>query len=315
MQFIDPDTVARVKEIDLLTYLQYCEPDELTRISPNTYSTKTHSSLKISNGKWMWWSRGIGGKNALDFLVKVKGMDFKDAVLQIAAFEKLPVTTHETKQAVKSFSLLPRAPNNDKVISYLLKRGISRTVIDYFINEDFIYQSLQRDNLVFVGYDEKHKPRYATVRGTESSRFFYDVAGSNKEFSFRLVNNDTDSVHLFESAIDLISYATLCEKQGSDYKSLSLVSLSGVYNQGNNEQIKIPVALSSYLEKHDTKTIHLHLDNDRAGHNAARALTNLLSNKYSVRSHFVPVGKDVNDYLRYTLNIPYKSQKERRDCR
>lgn len=315
MQFIDSDTVARVKEIDLLTYLQYCEPDELTRVSPNTYSTKTHSSLKISNGKWMWWSRGIGGKTALDFLVKVRGMEFTDAVLQIAAFEKIPVTTHETKQTVKSFSLLPRARNNDKVISYLLNRGISRTVIDYFINEGLIYQSSQRDNLVFVGYDEKHKPRYATVRGTGNNRFFYDIAGSNKEFSFRQVNNNTDSVHLFESAIDLISYATLCEMQGSDYKSLSLVSLSGVYNQGSNEQIKIPVALSSYLAKHDTKTIHLHLDNDRAGHNAARALANLLSDKYSVRSHFVPVGKDVNDYLRYTLNIPYKSQKERRDCR
>ena len=100
MQFVDSDTVAHVKEIDLLTYLQYCEPDELTRVSPNTYSTKTHSSLKISNGKWMWWSRGIGGKTALDFLVKVRGMEFTDAVLQIAAFEKIPVTTHETKQTV-----------------------------------------------------------------------------------------------------------------------------------------------------------------------------------------------------------------------
>lgn len=188
-------------------------------------------------------------------------------------------------------------------------------LIDFFIVEGFIYQSSQRDNLVFVGYDKKHKPRYATVRGTEDSRFFYDVAGSNKEFSFRLVNKDTDSAHLFESAIDLISYATLCEMQGSDYKSLSLLSLSRVYSQGSNELIKIPVALSSYLAKHDTKTIHLHLDNDRAGHNATRTLANLLSDKYSVRCHFVPVGKDVNDYLRYTLNIPYKSQKERRDCR
>lgn len=315
MPFIEPDVIAHAREVDLLTYLQYCEPDELTRVSPTTYSTKTHSSLKISNGKWMWWSRGIGGKSALDFLVKVRGMEFTDAVAQIAAFEKIPVTNHETNQTTKSFSLLPRAPNNDKVISYLLKRGISRTVIDHFINEGFIYQSLQRDNLVFVGYDEKHQPRYATVRGTGNERFFYDVAGSNKEFSFRQVNSQTNSVHLFESAIDLISYATLLEKQGLDYKRLSLVSLSGVYNQGSNEQIKIPVALSSYLENHDTKTIHLQLDNDRAGHNAARALTNLLSDKYLVRSHFVPVGKDVNDYLRYTLNIPYKSQKERRDCR
>ena len=103
--------------------------------------------------------------------------------------------------------------------------------------------------------------------------------------------------------------------QGSDYKSLSLVSLSGEYITKATTSKKIPVVLSSYLAKHDTKTIHLHLDNDRAGHNAARALANLLSNKYSVKSHFVPVGKDVNDYLRFTLNIPYKSQKERRDCR
>ena len=28
----------------------------------------------------MWWSRGIGGKSALDYLIKVKGLDFVEAV-------------------------------------------------------------------------------------------------------------------------------------------------------------------------------------------------------------------------------------------
>ena len=42
------------------------EPNELVRFSGNTYTTRTHDSLKISNGKWMWWSRGIGGNSALD---------------------------------------------------------------------------------------------------------------------------------------------------------------------------------------------------------------------------------------------------------
>lgn len=45
--------------MDLLTYLQTYEPDELVRISANTYTMKTNDSLKISNGMWMWWSRGI----------------------------------------------------------------------------------------------------------------------------------------------------------------------------------------------------------------------------------------------------------------
>ena len=39
-----------------------------------------HDSLKISNGKWMWWSRGFGGATALDYLIKVKGLSFTDAM-------------------------------------------------------------------------------------------------------------------------------------------------------------------------------------------------------------------------------------------
>ena len=44
------------------------------------YHTLTHDSLKISNGMWHWFSRGIGGKTALDYLIHVKGMEFVPAV-------------------------------------------------------------------------------------------------------------------------------------------------------------------------------------------------------------------------------------------
>ena len=72
--------VEQARQIDLLTYLQSCEPQELVRISGNNYTTRTHDSLKISNGKWMWWSQRIGGYNALDYLVKVKGCSFVEAI-------------------------------------------------------------------------------------------------------------------------------------------------------------------------------------------------------------------------------------------
>ena len=61
MPYVDPEIIAEVKRVDLLTYLQEREPDELVRISPGVYCTKEHDSLKISNGKWFWWSRGLGG--------------------------------------------------------------------------------------------------------------------------------------------------------------------------------------------------------------------------------------------------------------
>lgn len=83
MPYIAPEVITEAKRMDLLTYLREYEPGELVKFSSNTYTTRTHDSLKISNGKWMWWSRGIGGKSALDYLIKVRGMDFVQAVQTI----------------------------------------------------------------------------------------------------------------------------------------------------------------------------------------------------------------------------------------
>lgn len=55
MSFVSPEKIKEAKQIDLLTYLQNYEPDELVKTGSNTYCTRTHDSLKISNGKWMWW--------------------------------------------------------------------------------------------------------------------------------------------------------------------------------------------------------------------------------------------------------------------
>ena len=84
MPYIPPEVVQEVKRMDLLTYLKNYEPYELVHFSGNTYTTRTHDSLKISNGKWMWWSRGIGGRSALDYLIKVKDYSFLEAVELLA---------------------------------------------------------------------------------------------------------------------------------------------------------------------------------------------------------------------------------------
>ena len=80
MAYVTPEQVAQAKEMDLLTYLQLYEPDNLVRFGGNTYCTREHDSLKISNGKWNWFSRGIGGRTALDYLIKVRDYTFPQAV-------------------------------------------------------------------------------------------------------------------------------------------------------------------------------------------------------------------------------------------
>ena len=80
MSYVAADDILKAKEMDLMTYLQNYEPQELVRVSGNTYCTREHESLRISNGKWYWFSHNIGGKSALDYLIKVKGHSFMDAV-------------------------------------------------------------------------------------------------------------------------------------------------------------------------------------------------------------------------------------------
>ena len=70
MPYIDPEVILEAKKMDLFTYLQNYEPQELVRFSGNVYCTRTHDSLKISNEKWCWHSRGIGGRSALDYLIR-----------------------------------------------------------------------------------------------------------------------------------------------------------------------------------------------------------------------------------------------------
>ena len=81
MPYIAPEVVQEVKRMDLLTYLRNYEPSELVHFSGNTYTTRTHDSLKISNGRWMWWSQGIGGRSALDLSLIHICQKLKEAIL------------------------------------------------------------------------------------------------------------------------------------------------------------------------------------------------------------------------------------------
>ena len=70
MLYISKEIIKEARQVDLLTYLRNYEPQELVHFAGNTYCTREHDSLKISNGKWYWFSRGFGGYNALDYLIK-----------------------------------------------------------------------------------------------------------------------------------------------------------------------------------------------------------------------------------------------------
>ena len=313
MPYIAPEVITEAKRMDLLTYLREYEPGELVKFSSNTYTTRTHDSLKISNGKWMWWSRGIGGKSALDYLIKVRGMDFVEAVQTIMGNGSVSFPTCKN---IKSYEeqplLLPqKSPTTEVVFDYLFGRGIDYEIINHCLEQELIIESLPYHNAVFIGYDENKEPKYAAYRATNQSRIMGDCTGSKKQYSFRLTAENTGEVHLFECAIDLLSYATLMKLEGKDWRQFNLVSLAGVYSPKQKiEDSKVPVTLGRLLEKDKTiRRIILHLDNDIAGRKATKALQTILSDKYEVVDDPPQYGKDVNDFLCKRLGIKDKTER------
>jgi len=320
--YLESAEIERVKHIDLLSYLQHYEPDELIKVGANSYVTRTHDSLKLSNGCWYWWSRGIGGVSALDYFIKVRGMTFLDAVGLLGAREiELPKKQTQPTPTVlreKELVLPPQAQTNRAAMDYLRSRGISSRVIGQCMSNGLIYTSERggNTNAVFVGKDEAGVPRYAALRGITGD-YKGEAAGSDKRFAFRMYARDrTDAVHVFEGAIDALSFATLALAAREDWRNLNLLSLGGIPPARNDRgQLLVPQALNQYLtDNPQTKRVCLHMDNDSPGVVAARVIASAVHKRgYDFSIDLPKTGKDVNEYLmlRRSLKIRADQSRER----
>ena len=77
------------------------------------------------------------------------------------------------------------------------------------------------------------------------------------------------------------------------------MSLAGVYQPAKEiEKSKVPAALTRVLKLHpEVKGIVLHLDNDRIGRLATKAICTVLPKQYQVKDEPPKYGKDYNDQL------------------
>ena len=300
---VSKEQIEQARQLDLLSYLQQYEPHELVKVASGVYSTRSNDSLKISNGKWYRWSRGYGGVSALDYLVKVREMDFVSAVRYLcdkAGYIPPPQTCTAKPPKKKTFCLPPANANNERVICYLRARGLSPELLSMCIDMGLLYEDT-RHNCVFVGFDEEKKPRYAMMRSSNStSVFLRESEGSDKRFSFSLPRNEKKTLYVFESAIDCLSFVELQREGNRMWKPDNYLSLSGVYQSCDEFSLDtpLPLALAQFLESSpQIEKIQLCLDADETGQNAAQTLISLLKKSFDI-TYLPPAhGKDYNEML------------------
>ena len=347
MKYITHEILDEIKKIDLLTYLQNYEPWNLRQATINgrklkgIYCTSEHDSLKIQNGMWHWWSRGIGGKSALNYLIKVVHENEPDAFLKSCETLcnclniKIDDENYSKKDIViprnievqhkqqnvdveKKIKMPPIAKEPLRVKKYLIvERCLSNKIVNECIERKIIAESSDYHNVIFIGRDyQTNEIKFGARRACNQSRILGDIAGSDKSFSFRIEAKEDgkykNSLHIFEGAIDALSYATLLEANGKNYHDYNLLSLSGVSGSKNGELYELPIALRTYLKNHNVNKFFLHLDNDEVGISATNSIISKLKEEYPeaiILDHKAPYGKDWNDTLVHLT----KEQKKNKD--
>ena len=133
MPGVTEEQITAAKQMSAIEFLRRYRPGQLVKAeSRGEFQLKEHDSFKINEttSLWHWKSRDVGGKSALDYLIKVEGLKFVEAVQTLCEENPSYIPPVSQPEQPKEFLLPPAAENNRRVFSYLLKRGIDRKVIE-----------------------------------------------------------------------------------------------------------------------------------------------------------------------------------------
>lgn len=173
MAHLEEDIIERAKNTDMIALLESEEGFSFkSTYGEREFKCIEHNSLVVNGNRrrWYWNSRQVGGNNAIDYLVKIRGMNFRDAVLHLVGDREqtayMPIRKAVTEKVSVSkpvrFVLPEQAHfpdgrrNYSNIIAYLNKgRGIDMNIINTLIASGQIYQGVQYNGLHIVGYNDE----------------------------------------------------------------------------------------------------------------------------------------------------------------
>jgi len=300
---IDNKTIEQARNADIIAFLEKYSGFTFVQIG-GAFRCKQHKSLAVKSDRrsFYWHSKSTGGFGALDYLMKVEGMPFRDAVEVITGTTPIQAKPQQEIAKPKTLILPEKTGLPLKLYDYLcVKRRIESDIVTTLIQKEILFEDKRR-NIVFVGHDEHGKPRFASLRSTHGD-YRGDRAGSDKRYGFNMAFSQSERLYIFESPIDAMSHASLDK---SAWKQNNRLSLAGTSD----------TALPFFLNQHPyTKTLVFCLDNDATGRESAILLAKKYADKGYRTQVELPAHKDFNDDLQALLNPaqPKKAPKRNND--
>ena len=295
---IDKNVIVSARKADVIGFFE-CYHGFSFMQKGGGYRCKQHQSLAVKSDRrsWYWHSKKIGGHGVIDYLMKVEGMKFPDAVGVASGVADVAPSACVVQEVdvPKSLVLPEKTGLALRLYDYLcVKRCIDKDIVNGLIQEGKLYED-KRGNVVFVGFDEHNDPRFACVRGTYGD-YRMDCSGSDKRYGFNMPHNGSEHLYVFESAIDSMSHATLTKT------AHNRISLAGTSD----------VAIPFFLNQHkNVRSLIFCMDNDEVGRTTALDLSRKYADKGYTTSVETPRNKDFNADL--VQSIQSKSINNRKD--
>ncbi|MCR8633928.1 DUF3991 and TOPRIM domain-containing protein [Paenibacillus radicis (ex Xue et al. 2023)] len=290
---ISDDNIQKARMTNLI---EFCERNgyELKPERNGDHKVVGYAGLVIKDNFYYRHSEEKGG-NALDFCIRILGMNFKEAVEALIEVNSVVedvecdrLRQSQAKQEKKGVFMLPkRAAANTVLYPYLCKvRKIPMKIVKRMIEKGLVYQD-DNYNYVFPCFDNIGGAKGAILRGTHDDNVFKGRA-ANSDVSYGWVIESDEycnAVTVVEAPIDAMSLLALYpERAGKNY----LLALGGLHL----EAIKMFLKENKQIAK-----VVLALDNDDPVKEFVEKVKIDLGQIYEINV-LVPVyGKDWNEML------------------
>lgn len=295
------EQIALANSVNLVDFLKM-QGEKLIKSGKDMRWERNHS-VTLRDNRYYKWKENEGGY-PIQFLKEFYGYDFKQAMevlLSSVGDVELVNSLEDHEEVKKPFAAPEKNDNNKRAYAYLNKtRLIDKEVLNYFFNNNLIYEDKKYHNAVFVGLDEdgiiRHAHKRSTIPYGKSYRGNVESSDSRYPFHYKGISN---KIFVFEAPIDMLSFITLNKDNWQEH---SYIALNGLGTDG----------LEHLLDSNkNLRLVLLCLDHDVAGIEAIERVTDLLHEKgYCEVGIIQSVNKDFNEDLKEINGKDFKLAEE-----
>ncbi|MYL37373.1 toprim domain-containing protein [Halobacillus litoralis] len=287
---VSADQVEVARNVDLIDYLE--RKGEPLKKEGRYYRHQVHDSLVIKDQMYAWNSRDEKGAGVINFAKMFYGMSFPEAVLDLNEQGYKVKQNVQEQKPKESYQYPSHYEVNDrtKAKDYLTnKRKIHPKIVNWLDKKDLIAQD-KLGNVVFK-WKQQGEIVGADRQGTspmKDGRVFKGIdRNSHGSAGFSVDIGKPNSIYLFESPIDALSYWSIKKEKLKDTR---LISMSGLKRQTMVDEIK-----RMGKEGHKVNQIIFCTDNDKSGRDFAEKYHKLLTKRLSCIN--ITEAKDWNEDL------------------